>query len=101
MGSGRRTTKVIGGPVAARQAAGVVRHVDSLGRIVIPVEIRRRLGIAVSDPLEIGVRGDSVVLSKPHDVCVFCGAATHLTVYRDRNVCGNCRIALAVDVVSA
>jgi AbrB family transcriptional regulator, transcriptional pleiotropic regulator of transition state genes len=101
MGSGRRSTTGSGGPAAARRGAGVVRRVDSLGRIVIPVEIRRRLGIAVADPLEIGVRGDSVVLSKPHDVCVFCGSTKQLTEYRDRSICGDCRLALAADVVSA
>jgi AbrB family transcriptional regulator, transcriptional pleiotropic regulator of transition state genes len=61
------------GRAASTRAGGVVRRVDELGRIVIPVEIRRRFGIDVRDPLEISVRGESIVLSKPHDACVFCG----------------------------
>ena len=61
------------GRAASARAGGVVRRVDELGRIVIPVEIRRRFGIDVRDPLEISVRGETIVLSKPHDACVFCG----------------------------
>src|SRR5919108_4539143 len=51
------------GRAASSRAGGVVRRVDELGRIVIPVEIRRRFGIDVRDPLEISVRGETIVLS--------------------------------------
>ena len=52
------------------RAGGVVRRVDELGRIVIPVEIRKRFGIRERDPLEISVQGDSAVLTRPIDRCV-------------------------------
>src|SRR5712691_878223 len=58
-----------GGPPGP--SGGVVRRVDELGRIVIPVEIRKRFGIVVHDPLEISVSGDSIVLGRPHTACVF------------------------------
>jgi AbrB family transcriptional regulator, transcriptional pleiotropic regulator of transition state genes len=89
----RRTTRPTAG--------GVVRRVDELGRIVIPVEIRKRFEIAVRDPLEISVRGDEIVLSRPRDSCVFCGRTDNLDAFRGRQVCGDCRLGLAADVVSA
>jgi transcriptional pleiotropic regulator of transition state genes len=98
MGSGRQ----VGAPKprSASSAGGVVRRIDELGRIVIPVEIRRRLGIEVHDPLEIGVRGDTITLSTPHDVCVFCGTRSALTEHHGRHVCAACRIELAGGVIS-
>ena len=66
-----------------RTGGGVVRRVDELGRI------------AVRDPLEIGVRGDSIVLSKPHDSCVFCGRNDGLAEFKGRMVCHECRVDLA------
>ena len=80
---------------------GVIRRVDELGRIVIPVEIRKRFGIGDHDPLEISVQGDSIMLSRPHDECVFCGRDEGLSLYRDRSVCEECRTELRADVVSA
>src|ERR671936_2672564 len=85
----------------AGQSGGVMRRVDDLGRIVIPVEIRRRFGIEIRDPLEISVRGDTIVLSKPFDACVFCGARRGLTEFHERMVCGSCRAELTSDVISA
>jgi transcriptional pleiotropic regulator of transition state genes len=75
--------------------------VDELGRIVIPVEIRKRFGIADHDALEISVQGDSIVLSRPHTECVFCGAGEGLSEFRDRPVCRDCLTELRADVVSA
>jgi transcriptional pleiotropic regulator of transition state genes len=80
---------------------GVIRRVDELGRIVIPVEIRKRFGIGDHDALEISVAGDSIVLSRPHDECVFCGRTEHLHEYRDRSICEDCVAELRADVVSA
>jgi transcriptional pleiotropic regulator of transition state genes len=84
----------------AASGGGVVRRIDELGRIVIPVEIRRRLGIEVHDPLEIGVRGDTITLSQPHDVCVFCSGRAGLTEHHGRHVCTACRLELAGGVIS-
>ena len=46
------------------KATGIVRRVDDLGRVVIPIELRRTLGIGEKDSLEIFVDGDSVILRK-------------------------------------
>src|SRR5438552_14075897 len=88
-----------GGPPG--RAGGVVRRVDELGRIVIPVEIRKRFGIHERDPLEISVQGDSVVLTRPVNQCVFCSSADQLTEFRDRSVCARCLSQLGAGVVTA
>ncbi len=69
---------------------GIVRHIDELGRIVIPIEIRKRFGLGEKDPLEISVKDEVILLSKPQTRCVFCGAGQRLTEYRRRAVCQGC-----------
>ena len=70
---------------------GMARKVDDLGRIVLPVELRRLHGIQTGDALEISVDGDSIVLRKLSQGCVFCGTGDGLSSYRSRSICGDCR----------
>ena len=72
------------------KATGIVRKVDELGRVVLPVELRRTLGIDVRDPLEIYVDGNNIVLKKYSPSCLFCGQMEDMIVYRNRNICRNC-----------
>ena len=72
------------------KSTGIVRKVDELGRIVIPIELRRTLDIAEKDSLEIFVDGERIILAKHEDSCVFCGKAKNLTVYRGKNICESC-----------
>jgi AbrB family transcriptional regulator, transcriptional pleiotropic regulator of transition state genes len=74
---------------------GIVRHIDELGRIVIPSEIRKRFGLGEKDPVEISVRGETILLSKPHASCVFCGRDDALAEHRGRPVCRACIAELA------
>jgi len=69
---------------------GIVRRVDDLGRIVIPMELRRTLGIKVKDPLSISVEGERIILQKHRDACVFCGATDEIVRVKDRAVCADC-----------
>ena len=69
---------------------GIVRHIDELGRIVIPIEIRKRFGLAEKDPVEFSVRGETILLSKPQSACVFCGSDDALEEHRGRSVCRPC-----------
>ncbi len=76
---------------------GIVRRVDDLGRIVIPMELRRTLGIKVHDPLSISVENERIVLSKNRDACVICGASgddKQVVRVLDRAVCKDCVGAL-------
>ncbi|MDO4749568.1 MAG: AbrB/MazE/SpoVT family DNA-binding domain-containing protein [Eubacteriales bacterium] len=69
---------------------GIVRKVDELGRVVLPIELRRTLNIEQKDLLEIYVEDDAIILRKKETACIFCGGLRDLQVYRGRNVCANC-----------
>lgn len=70
---------------------GIVRHVDDLGRIVIPMELRRVLGINVKDPISIFTNGDQIVLKKHKDSCAVCGdTKDEMTAVKGRKVCQSC-----------
>ena len=73
---------------------GMARKVDELGRIVLPVEMRRMFGIRAGDELDIGVQGDSIVLRKRGAGCVFCEGVEGLRRYRDKLVCRACAVEL-------
>ena len=72
---------------AQEKTTGIVRHVDELGRIVIPIEIRKRLGLGEKDPLEISVQEDVIMLSRPRSSCVFCAGSASRWIARART-CG-------------
>jgi transcriptional pleiotropic regulator of transition state genes len=73
---------------------GIVRRVDDLGRIVIPMELRRTLGINVKDPMSISVDGERIVIAKHHDSCVMCGSTDDIVRVNTRAVCRNCVAAV-------
>jgi transcriptional pleiotropic regulator of transition state genes len=72
------------------KSTGVVRRVDELGRIVIPVELRRTLNIGEKDALEIYVDGEQIILKKYEPACIFCGDARDVINYKSKNVCKHC-----------
>lgn len=72
------------------KATGIVRKVDELGRIVLPIELRRTLDIAERDPLEIYVDGSSIILTKYQPACVFCGDSADISTYKGKNICASC-----------
>lgn len=77
------------------KATGVVRPVDELGRIVLPIAVRRDLGLAPKDVLEIYVDGDSIVLEKYVPGCLFCGGHEELTTFKGKLVCQTCKADLS------
>jgi AbrB family transcriptional regulator, transcriptional pleiotropic regulator of transition state genes len=77
-------------PRAGKTTTGIIRHLDELGRIVIPIEIRKRFGLTERDPLEISVRDQTILLSRPRSTCVFCGASRRVEEHRGRGVCQSC-----------
>jgi transcriptional regulator, abrB family len=72
------------------KSTGIVRKVDELGRIVLPSELRKSLGIEIKDSLEIYVSGDSIILKKYLPACIFCGEANEVTVFKGKNICSKC-----------
>ena len=76
------------------KSLGIVRRVDELGRIVLPIETRKRLGLNPKDPVEIFVEKDRVVLRKYEPSCIFCGSVEETLLYRDKRICRECLAAL-------
>ena len=72
------------------KATGMVRKVDRLGRIVLPIELRRNLGIAIGDPLEIYVDSDTIILKKYEPACIFCGNAKSVRDIHGKIICQDC-----------
>lgn len=72
------------------KSTGITRKIDELGRIVLPIELRRTLGIGEKDALEIYVEGNSVILKKYEPACIFCGSSTNVTEYMDKSICAAC-----------
>ena len=73
---------------------GVVRRIDGLGRIVIPMEYRRTLGINERDPLSISLAGDRIVVERHKAACTFCGQEEGVRTFRGQSVCNGCMEAL-------
>ena len=72
------------------KTTGVIRQLDSLGRIVLPIELRRTLDIGPKDMLEICVEGASVILRKYEPDCLFCGSSRDLSPFKDKMICSHC-----------
>jgi transcriptional pleiotropic regulator of transition state genes len=72
------------------KSTGVVRRVDELGRVVIPIELRRTMEIAEKDALEIYVDGECIILKKNQPACIFCGNAKDVVNVKGKNICKDC-----------
>ena len=72
------------------KSTGIVRKVDELGRIVLPIELRRTLGIEEKDRIEICVDGESIILRKYQPACIFCDNAKDIINYKGKNICPDC-----------
>jgi transcriptional pleiotropic regulator of transition state genes len=91
----RQAARSVARPARSNVTTGIIRHLDELGRIVIPIEIRKRFGLGEKDPLEISVEDETILLSKPQTACVFCGRTARLEEHRGRPVCRSCIAELA------
>lgn len=83
------------------KSTGIVRKVDELGRVVIPIELRRTLDIEEKDALEIYVDNDRIILRKyePSCACVFCGNADDVTIFKNKNICKECLDAMTAKAI--
>ena len=79
---------------------GMARKVDDLGRIVLPVELRRMFGIRTGDELEIAVDGETICLKKVELGCALCGSLEGLRPYREKQVCTACTADLGSAVMT-
>ena len=72
------------------RSLGIVRKIDELGRIVLPIETRKRLDISAGDGVEIFVERDGVILKKYEPACIFCGEVDDVVNYSDKKICRRC-----------
>lgn len=80
------------------KTTGIVRKTDGLGRVVLPAELRRTLGIEKTDSLEIFTDEDSIVLRKHRPGCIFCGNTESITYFNKTPVCFNCAKTIADNI---
>jgi len=72
------------------KSTGIVRKVDDLGRMVIPIELRKTMNIDKKDPMEIFVEEDRIILKKYEPACIFCGSAKQTSDFQDKIICQSC-----------
>ncbi len=72
------------------KSTGIVRRIDNLGRVVLPIELRRIFGIEKEDPVEIFVDDNYIMLKKYQPACIFCNDAKDVVNYRGKNICQKC-----------
>ena len=72
------------------KSTGIVRRIDELGRIVIPIEIRRNLELAERDSVEFLTEGDRIVLRKYQDACLFCNSSEKIISFQGKIICSKC-----------
>jgi transcriptional pleiotropic regulator of transition state genes len=72
------------------KSTGIVRRIDSLGRIVLPIELRRIMDLDIKDPVEIFVDDEHIILKKYQPTCIFCNSGDNVVSYRDKKICREC-----------
>ena len=81
------------------KSLGVSRPVDKLGRIVIPKEIRRQLGIRDNDRLEIYINEDQIILSKTDKKCESCGTSDNIARCGNITLCFDCAERISKNIL--
>lgn len=71
------------------KSTGIVRKLDELGRITLPIELRRTLGVTEKDALEIYVEDNQIILTKYEPTCIFSGETEGLIEYQGRKISKN------------
>ena len=69
--------------------SGMVRKIDKLGRVVLPAEMKKELGLSNEMKVEFHFSGDSIVIKKYNEHCVFCDAELYLVEYKRKDKDGN------------
>jgi transcriptional pleiotropic regulator of transition state genes len=72
------------------KATGIVRQTDNLGRIVLPIELRRQMGFIEGTPLAIYTSEDAIILKKHESGCSFCGQINDTWHFRGKLICKEC-----------
>jgi transcriptional pleiotropic regulator of transition state genes len=69
---------------------GIVRKVDQLGRISLPIMLRKLYNLKINDTIEMYQEGDSVIIKKYLPRCIFCGGTEKVETHKDKLICQEC-----------
>ena len=72
------------------KSTGVVRKIDELGRIVLPMSLRTTFDIKEKDALEIFTEGNKIILQKYQPSCIFCNNADDVILFEGKRLCKSC-----------
>lgn len=71
---------------------GIVRSIDAIGRLVIPIEVRRELGLNTGEPVHMYVEDNKVIVEKYKKTCFVCGKpAGEYTTIHNKKICNRCK----------
>ena len=80
------------------KSIGIIRKVDEVGRIVLPVELRRKFDINKLDPMEMYTEDDCIILKKYEPTCIFCGESNNVFEFNEKSVCKKCAKELQLHI---
>ena len=72
------------------KSTGIIRQLDELGRIVLPMEIRKSFDIQKRNPVEIYVENDMIILKKHTQSCTFCDSTENIKEFKTKHICETC-----------
>ena len=78
------------GKIIKMKLLGIVRRIDELGRIVVPMELRRILEINEKDQVEIFAENDRIIIKKFTPTCLFCGSNNNIVDFKSKLICEEC-----------
>ena len=78
------------------KSTGILRNIDNMGRLVLPIELRKLLKLEIRDPVEIFTEGNQIILRKYAPSCTFCQNTEDLVSFKGQNICAKCLQKLAV-----
>ncbi len=79
------------------KALGIIRPIDELGRIVLPVETRKMMDLNPKDGVEVFIEDDKIILKKYRPSCIFCGEADGVVDFKGKKICKGCIEALKAE----
>ena len=68
----------------------ITKNIDDLGRIVLPKDIRKKLGMEIRSSVDVRVEDEKIIITKVQDSCIFCHSKLNLTDFKGNKICQNC-----------
>lgn len=68
----------------------ITKNIEDLGRIVLPKDIRKKLGMEIRSSVDVRVEDEKIIITKVQDSCIFCHSKLNLTDFKGKKICHNC-----------